>query len=83
MNWGFKNFLGLLLVIVGIGLFCLRFVQPQLARNQDIYLASLAGLVGLFLIFQSSTLLPITLWVKFLLISIGTFYIAESLWMRK
>ncbi|MBD2312057.1 hypothetical protein H6G20_10335 [Desertifilum sp. FACHB-1129] len=83
MNLGYTTLLGLLLLAVGVGLFSLRFIQPQLVRNQDIYLASLAGFVGLFVIFQSRNVLAITLWIEFILIGIGTFYIAESLWLRK
>ncbi|MDI9635828.1 Ycf66 family protein [Oscillatoria amoena NRMC-F 0135] len=83
MNLGYTTLLGLLLLAIGVGLFSLRFIQPQLVRNQDIYLASLAGFVGLFVLFQSRNILAITLWIEFILIGIGTFYIAESLWLRK
>ncbi|MCD8488781.1 MAG: hypothetical protein LRZ84_19080 [Desertifilum sp.] len=83
MNLGYTTLLGLLLLAIGVGLFSLRFIQPQLVRNQDIYLASLAGFVGLFVLFQSRNVLAITLWIEFILIGIGTFYIAESLWLRK
>ena len=54
VNFGFNlaSLLGIFLAVAGAGLYFLRNVRPELARDHDIFFAAVGLLSGFILIFQ-------------------------------
>jgi hypothetical protein len=74
--------LGLFLAIAGAGLFFLRSVRPELARDYDIFFAAVGLLCGIILIFNGWRLDPILQFSQFLLAGTAVFFAFESVRMR-
>ena len=74
--------LGLFLAIAGAGLFFLRSVRPELARDYDIFFAAVGLLCGIILIFNGWRLDPILQFSQFLLTGTAIFFAFESVRMR-
>jgi len=74
--------LGLFLAIAGAGLFFLRSVRPELARDYDIFFAAVGLLCGVILVFNGWRLEPILQFSQFLLAGTATFFAFESIRLR-
>jgi hypothetical protein len=74
--------LGLFLAIAGAGLFFLRSVRPELARDYDIFFAAVGLLCGIILIFNGWRLDPILQFSQFLLTGTAIFFAFESVRLR-
>lgn len=75
-------FLGIVLALSGAGLYFLRSVRPQLARDYDIALAAVALLCGSILFFQGWRLDPILTFGYYLLAGAAGFFAFETLRLR-
>ena len=74
--------LGLFLAVAGAGLFFLRSVRPELARDYDIFFAAVGLLCGIILLFNGWRLDPILQFGQFLLTGTTVFFAFESIRMR-
>ncbi|MEL6439386.1 MAG: Ycf66 family protein [Cyanobacteria bacterium J06621_8] len=74
--------LGLVLAIAGAGLFFLRSIRPELARDYDVFFAAVGLLCGLILIFYGWRLEPILQFGQFLLTGTAIFFGFESIRLR-
>ena len=74
--------LGLLLAVAGAGLFFLRSVRPELARDYDIFFAAVGLLCGIILLFNGWRLDPILQFGQFLLTGTAVFFAFDSIRMR-
>ena len=74
--------LGLFLAVAGAGLFFLRSIRPELARDYDIFFAAVGLLCGIILIFNGWRLDPILQFSQFLLTGTAVFFAFESVRMR-
>ena len=74
--------LGLFLAVAGAGLFFLRSIRPELARDYDIFFAAVGLLCGIILIFNGWRLDPILQFGQFLLTGTAVFFAFESVRMR-
>ena len=74
--------LGLFLAIAGAGLFFLRSIRPELARDYDIFFAAVGLLCGIILIFYGWRLDPLLQFNQFLLTGTAVFFAFESVRMR-
>ena len=74
--------LGLLLAVAGAGLFFLRSIRPELARDYDIFFAAVGLLCGIILLFNGWRLDPILQFGQFLLTGTTIFFAFESIRMR-
>jgi Ycf66 protein N-terminus len=74
--------LGLFLAVAGAGLFFLRSIRPELARDYDIFFAAVGLLCGVILIFNGWRLDPILQFSQFLLAGTAAFFAFESVRMR-
>ncbi len=74
--------LGLFLAVAGAGLFFLRSIRPELARDYDIFFAAVGLLCGVILLFNGWRLDPILQFGQFLLTGTSIFFAFESIRMR-
>jgi len=74
--------LGIFLTVAGAGLFFLRSVRPELARDYDIFFAAVGLLCGIILLFNGWRLDPILQFGQFLLTGTAIFFAFESIRMR-
>jgi len=74
--------LGIALAVGGAGLYLLRSVRPQVARDYDIALSAVALLAGAILFFQGWRLDPILTFGNFLLAGAATFFALETIRLR-
>ena len=74
--------LGLFLAVAGAGLFFLRSIRPELARDYDIFFAAVGLLCGVILLFNGWRLDPILQFGQFLLTGTAIFFAFESIRMR-
>ncbi|MGL4883977.1 MAG: Ycf66 family protein, partial [Waterburya sp.] len=74
--------LGLFLAVAGAGLFFLRSIRPELARDYDIFFAAVGLLCGIILLFNGWRLDPILQFGQFLLTGTAIFFAFESVRMR-
>ncbi len=74
--------LGLFLAVAGAGLFFLRSIRPELARDYDIFFAAVGLLCGIILLFNGWRLDPILQFGQFLLTGTTVFFAFESIRMR-
>lgn len=74
--------LGLFLAVAGAGLFFLRSIRPELARDYDIFFAAVGLLCGIILLFNGWRLDPILQFGQFLLTGTAIFFAFESIRMR-
>ena len=74
--------LGLFLAVAGAGLFFLRSVRPELARDYDIFFAAVGLLCGIILLFNGWRLDPILQFGQFLLTGTAVFFAFDSIRMR-
>jgi hypothetical protein len=74
--------LGLFLAVAGAGLFFLRSIRPELARDYDIFFAAVGLLCGIILLFNGWRLDPILQFGQFLLTGTAAFFAFESIRMR-
>lgn len=74
--------LGVVLFGAGAGLYFLRSVRPELARDHDIFFMAVAVLSGGILFFQGWRLDPILTFGQFLLTGSAIFFAVESIRLR-
>jgi hypothetical protein len=74
--------LGIFLAVAGAGLYFMRSVRPELARDHDIFFSAIALLCGIILLFQGWRLDPILGLGQFLLTGSAVFFAFESIKMR-
>ncbi|MBE9102342.1 Ycf66 family protein [Vacuolonema iberomarrocanum] len=74
--------LGIALAVGGAGLYFLRSVRPQVARDYDIALAAVALLAGAILFFQGWRLDPILTFGSYLLAGAAGFFAFETIKLR-
>ncbi|MGF1591483.1 MAG: Ycf66 family protein [Pleurocapsa sp.] len=74
--------LGIFLAVAGAGLFFLRSIRPELARDYDIFFAAVGLLCGIILLFNGWRLDPILQFGQFLLTGTAIFFAFESVRMR-
>ncbi|MBE9046434.1 Ycf66 family protein [Pleurocapsales cyanobacterium LEGE 10410] len=74
--------LGLFLAVAGAGLFFLRSIRPELARDYDIFFAAVGLLCGIILLFNGWRLEPILQFGQFMLTGTTIFFAVESIRLR-
>lgn len=74
--------LGIVLFVAGAGLYFLRSVRPELARDHDIFFMAVAVLCGGILFFQGWRLDPILTFGQFLLTGASIWFAVESIRLR-
>jgi len=74
--------LGIVLAVAGAGLYFLRSIRPELARDQDIFFAAVGLLCGGILITQGWRLDPILQFGQFLLAGTTFFFAYEAIRLR-
>lgn len=79
---GSASILGIVLAVAGAGLYFLRSVRPELARDHDIFFAAVGLLCGFILIFQGWRLDPILQFGQLLLTGTTVFFAVESIRLR-
>ncbi len=84
VNFGLNSasILGIFLAVAGAGLYFLRSIRPELARDHDIFFAAVGLLCGLILLFQGWRLDPILQFGQFLLTGSAIFFAVESIRLR-
>ncbi|MFP4101341.1 Ycf66 family protein [Coleofasciculus sp.] len=84
VNFGLNSasILGIFLAVAGAGLYFLRSVRPELARDHDIFFAAVGLLCGFILVFQGWRLDPILQFGQFLLTGSVIFFAVETLRLR-
>lgn len=84
LNWslGLGGILGIALALSGVGLYFLRTLRPNLARDHDIFFAAVALLCGGILLFQSWRLDPILQFAQFLSIGSAIWFGYEAIRLR-
>ena len=82
LGLSFVSFLGIALAIAGVGLYFLRSIRPELARDQDIFFAAISLVCGLILLFQGWRLDPILAFSQYLLAGSAVFFAVENLRLR-
>lgn len=84
LNWslGLGGILGITLMMAGVGLYFLRTLRPNLARDHDIVFAAVALLCGGILLFQSWRLDPILQFAQFLSIGSAVWFAYETVRLR-
>ncbi|MBW4465991.1 MAG: Ycf66 family protein [Pegethrix bostrychoides GSE-TBD4-15B] len=84
LNWslGLGGILGITLALAGVGLYFLRTLRPNLARDHDIVFAAVALLCGGILLFQSWRLDPILQFAQFLSIGSAVWFAYETIRLR-
>jgi hypothetical protein len=84
LNWslGLGGILGVALALAGVGLYFLRTVRPNLARDHDIFFAAVSLLCGGILLFQSWRLDPILQFAQFLSIGSAIWFAYEAIRLR-
>jgi hypothetical protein len=74
--------LGIVLAVAGAGLYFLRSIRPELARDQDIFFAAVGLLCGGILLTQGWRLDPILQFGQFLLTGSTIFFAYEAIRLR-
>ncbi|MFB2837450.1 Ycf66 family protein [Floridanema evergladense] len=84
LNFGqsFATFLGIALAVAGVGLYFLRSLRPELARDHDIFFAAISLVCGLILLFQGWRLDPILAFSQYLLAGTAVFFVVDNLRLR-
>ncbi len=84
VNFGLNSasILGIFLAVAGAGLYFLRTIRPELARDHDIFFAAVGLLCGLILLFQGWRLDPILQFGQFLLTGSVIFFAVETVRLR-
>lgn len=76
------SLLGIFLAVAGAGLYFLRSIRPELARDQDIFFAAVGLLCGGILLTQGWRLDPILQFSQFLLAGSTIFFAYEAIRLR-
>jgi hypothetical protein len=76
------SFMGILLAIAGAGLYFIRTIRPNLARDYDVFFAAVALLCGFIFVFQGWRLDPILQFGVLLLSSSTIFFAIDSIRLR-
>lgn len=82
LGLSFVSFLGIALAVAGVGLYFLRSIRPELARDQDIFFAAISLVCGLILLFQGWRLDPILAFSQYLLAGSAVYFAVENLRLR-
>jgi hypothetical protein len=82
LGFGLGTFLGIGIALAGVGLYFLRTLRPNLARDHDIFFAAVALLCGGILVFQSWRLDPILQFAQFLSIGSAIWFAYEAVRLR-
>lgn len=84
LNWslGLGGIIGIALALSGVGLYFLRTMRPNLARDHDIFFSAIALLCGGILVFQSWRLDPILQFAQFLSAGSAVWFAYEAVRLR-
>ncbi len=84
VNFGLNSasILGIFLAVAGAGLYFMRSIRPELARDHDIFFAAVGLLCGFILLFQGWRLDPILQFGQFLLTATTIFFAVETIRLR-
>jgi hypothetical protein len=82
LGFGLGTILGIGIALAGVGLYFLRTLRPNLARDHDIFFAAVALLCGGILVFQSWRLDPILQFAQFLSIGSAVWFAYEAIRLR-
>lgn len=82
LGFGLGTILGIGIALSGVGLYFLRTLRPNLARDHDIFFAAVALLCGGILVFQSWRLDPILQFAQFLSIGSAVWFAYEAIRLR-
>jgi hypothetical protein len=84
VNFTFNStsFVGILLMVAGAGLYLLRSVRPELARDHDIFFSAIGLVCGLIFVFQAWRFDPIMQFGQILLAITAGFFGFDSIRMR-
>jgi len=69
VSFGSNIFLGIILTVGVLLLYCLRFVKPEVARDEDIFFATIGLLYSCILIVHGWRLDPILMFSQVLIIT--------------
>lgn len=83
VGFGPGGILGIMIAVAGAGLYFLRSVRPELARDHDIFFAAVGVLCGGILFFQGWRLDPILMFGQLLLTGSAIFFAVESIRLRQ
>ena len=76
------TYLGIVLLVAGVGLFAIRSWRPNLSRDYDVFFSAIALVCGGILIFNGWRLDPLLQLGQFLIVSSAIFFAWESIRMR-
>ncbi|PLS68015.1 MAG: hypothetical protein CV045_10335 [Cyanobacteria bacterium M5B4] len=76
-------FLAISAILGGVGLYFVRNWRPELSRDHDIFLAAVAFIYGLVLLFYSFRIDQITQFAQLLLVGFGWWFGFETLSLRQ
>lgn len=79
---GWSSFVGICLVVAGVGLYALRSLRPNLARDHDIFFSAVALVCGGILFFNGWRQDPILQFGQFLLAGSAIFFAYDSIRLR-
>jgi hypothetical protein len=84
VNFQFNStsLVGILLMVAGAGLYLLRSVRPELARDHDIFFSAIGLVCGLIFVFQAWRFDPIMQFGQILLAATAGFFGFDSIRMR-
>lgn len=84
VNFQFNStsLVGILLMVAGAGLYFLRSVKPELARDHDIFFSAIGLVCGLIFVFQAWRFDPIMQFGQILLAATAGFFGFDSIRMR-
>lgn len=82
INFGPNFILGCFVILVGIILYGIRFINPKIAEEKDIFLSTLFLLYSLIIIIHGWRLDPILFFSQILIVFLSILFFGESLNLR-
>jgi hypothetical protein len=82
INFGSNFILGCFVGLIGIGLYSIRFVNPKVAEEKDVFLATLFFIYSGIIIIHGWRLDPILFLSQILIVTLSMNFFVESLSLR-
>lgn len=82
VNFGPNFILGCFVILIGIILYGIRFINPKIAEEKDIFLSTLFLLYSLIIIIHGWRLDPILFFSQILIVFLSILFFGESLSLR-